>query len=630
MQIVSQTTYGYFENMLTRLYVITLSGIALLVICGQLTVQQGLDRRFNDGHLINLSCQQRMLAERVGKCALAIDASVDQVSIEQYAKEMEVALHDLSQNAEALQFGNSDLQLPDAQMGRNHIVFKQVEPDFQTMLKASRAMLANAELTKYAPAETRAQSTFTTQLLPSERRFAQGMKEIADDYQAGSESRIDELQNTELALLLTTVLSLLLAGVVIFRPAVGQVKAAIQLLEQTQGRLRTNEFRLSAILNSMAEGVIVIGRAGENLLINEAARIIHSMPPEKDFDVKDMDLFARYRFFHGDAKTELESHELPLYLALGGNDVDQAEIFLLPVDKSQKSFWLIATGRPLRGDNGEIVGALVVVQDITEKKLAEKRFNLFYAAADRALRTPLLAIKESLESIDGRQTDLPSEIVEKIRVGKVEIGRLVQLINELLDFPRLEAGTLELEYDKFNIKDMLVDSISQAKDLHNQLHENSQISINLSSDDVIMEADRARLQLVVQNLIANALSAIEDGVVEVAAHESGENLRVAVVDRGSNGRSDDASKSVLDFDTPGDFSLGLSVRKRIIEKHGGTMGFDGDVKKGSTFWFEVPLTRPKAKILMTASTTAMKAMQPNQSNQSNQSNQPTSQPEKSS
>ena len=451
------------------------------------------------------------------------------------------------------------------------------------------------------------------------------MKEIVDDYQAGSESRIDELQNTELALLLATVLSLLLAGVVIFRPAIGQVKAAMKLFEQTQGRLRTNESRLSAILNSMAEGVIVIGRGGENLLINEAARIIHSMPSEKDVDAKDMDFFARYRFFHGDAKTELEAHELPLHLALAGNDVDQAEIFLLPNDKSQKGFWVLGTSRPLRGDNGEIVGAVVVVQDITEKKLAEKRFNLFYSAADRELRRPLLAIKESLQSIEGKQADLAPEIKEKIRVGKMETERLVQLINELLDFPRLEAGTLELEYDKFNIKDMLGAAISQAKDLHRQLHENSQISINLSGDDVIMEADRGRMQLVMQNLIANALSAIEDGVVEVAAHESGENLRVAVVDRGLRRRADSISTPVVDFDAPGDVSLGLSVCKRIVEKHGGTMGFDGDVEKGSTFWFEVPLTRPRAKILMSATATFMKAMQPTQPNQTYQ---PKSQPEK--
>jgi signal transduction histidine kinase len=612
MQMVTQTTYNYFENMLTRLYVTTLSGLALIVICGQLTVQQGLDRRFNDGHLINLACQQRMLAERVGKCALAIDAAISEESLEQYAKEMEVALHDLSQNGEALQFGNSDLQLPDVQMGRNQTVFKQIEPEFQTMLKASRAMLANAEMTKFAPSVGHEQSIFTGQILPAERKFAHGMKEIVDDYQAGSESRIDELQNTELALLLATVLSLLLAGVVIFRPAVNQVKAAIQLLEQAQSRLRTNESRLSAILNSMAEGVIVIGRSGESLLMNEAARLIHSLPPEKDFDARDIDLLARYRFFHGDAVTELEAHELPLHLALAGNDVDQAELFLLPNDKTQKGFWVLGTSRPLRGDNGEIVGALIVLQNITEKKLAEKRFNLFYSAADHELRTPLLAIKESLDAVDWKHANLTPEVKEKVRVGKIEIERLVQLINELLDFPRLEAGTLELEYGKFNIKDMLENAVLQSKNMHDQLHEDSQVSINLASDDVIIEADRARLQLVMQNLITNALSVSEDGIVEVAAHESGESLRLAVVHRGAGRRSNHAAWSqVLALDVPGDVSLGLAVCKRIVEKHGGIMGLDGDERKGSTFWFEVPLMRPKAKIVMSASATAMKAMPPN-------------------
>ncbi|WP_421020060.1 PAS domain S-box protein, partial [Klebsiella pneumoniae] len=77
--------------------------------------------------------------------------------------------------------------------------------------------------------------------------------------------------------------------------------------------------------------------------------------------------------------------------ALAGNEVDQVELFLSPLDKLRQSFWVLVTARPLLNDNNEIVGALVVVQDITEKKVAEKRFNKFYSAADRELRTPLVA-----------------------------------------------------------------------------------------------------------------------------------------------------------------------------------------------------------------------------------------------
>ncbi len=209
------------------------------------------------------------------------------------------------------------------------------------------------------------------------------------------------------------------------------------------------------------------------------------------------------------------------------------------------------------------------------------------------LRTPLTMITGYSEMM----RDIPSENTpENIQVVIDEASRLTRLVNDLLDLSKLQAGVQELTVIRLNLTEMIDGILLRYAKLIEQ--DGYQIVTDIAPD-IWVDADESKLSQVIYNLINNAINYTgSDRKITVRLFRKGENARVEIVDTGI-GIPVDQLDAVWERYYKIDRShkraavgtgLGLSIVKNVLELHKAAYGVDSIVGKGSTFWFELPLS----------------------------------------
>ena len=253
------------------------------------------------------------------------------------------------------------------------------------------------------------------------------------------------------------------------------------------------------------------------------------------------------------------------------------------------------------------LGAVVVSRDITDHLEAEERLESIRASAVQAsraksdflsrmsheLRTPLNAILGFSQLLE--MDDLP--VPQADAVGHIlRAGHhLLDLINEVLDIARIEAGRLELASVPVGLAGLLDDAL----DLTHPMSERADIalSVHLGDPSLAVLGDRQRLLQVLLNLMSNAVKYNRSGGrVDVSCRMSGDNrVRVAIADTGHGIRPENADRVFEPFDRLGveqfgveGTGIGLSLSKHLVEEMGGSLGFESVPDVGSTFVVELP------------------------------------------
>jgi PAS domain S-box-containing protein len=223
------------------------------------------------------------------------------------------------------------------------------------------------------------------------------------------------------------------------------------------------------------------------------------------------------------------------------------------------------------------------VQRATELK------SKFLASMSHELRTPLNAIvgfSDLLsEQTAGQLNAKQLRFVHHIKQGS---GHLLQLINDILDLSKIEAGQLEFRYEEFGIQAALPEVLSTIRPL--AIAKNITLEENLLISPVI-RADRVRFKQVLFNLLSNAVKfTANGGKVEVEACERGNMAYVTVIDNGIGIRAEDQALVFEEFrqveGTPGAHEgtgLGLAITKRLVEQQGGTITLESEFGNGSKF-----------------------------------------------
>jgi signal transduction histidine kinase len=215
------------------------------------------------------------------------------------------------------------------------------------------------------------------------------------------------------------------------------------------------------------------------------------------------------------------------------------------------------------------------------------------------LRTPLNAVigfsDVLLERMFGELNERQDEYLHDIRNS----GRhLLELINEILDLSKVEAGRMELELGPMSLPDVLRDALAMVR----ERAERHRLTLELEVDDDMPSvlADELKLKQVVLNLLTNAVKFTADGgVIAVSAQLAGEEMRVTVRDTGIGIPEQDQDRIFEAFQRGGRRShtstegtgLGLTLSKRIVELHGGRLWLTSRVGVGSTFGFAIPADR---------------------------------------
>jgi signal transduction histidine kinase/ActR/RegA family two-component response regulator len=242
--------------------------------------------------------------------------------------------------------------------------------------------------------------------------------------------------------------------------------------------------------------------------------------------------------------------------------------------------------------NAQLFGELK--EQSVELELVSRHKSEFLASMSHELRTPLNAVlgfsEVLLERMFGEINERQEEYLRDIHSsGK----HLLELLNEILDLSKVEAGRMELEYSSFDLAAVLDESISMLRE-RATLHG---ITMRVEADDVgEVYSDQLRLKQVLLNLVTNAVKFTpDDGAVTVRAEHSGTEILISVTDTGVGVPPDDRERIFESFQQGGRGSsreegtgLGLTLSRRIVELLGGHMWLASEVGHGSTFGFSIP------------------------------------------
>jgi len=238
----------------------------------------------------------------------------------------------------------------------------------------------------------------------------------------------------------------------------------------------------------------------------------------------------------------------------------------------------------------------------------------FLSTVSHELRTPLTSIigfaemvKRKFEGTIVDEIDLGREknqnavfkIRRNINIILSEGERLSNLINDLLDISRLEAGKVILNKREIDIEEIITQVITLTNPI---IREKSlQVVQSISEPLPKIMADKDKLMQVIINLISNAIKFTEEGCIVCSARVMEENIIVSISDTGVGIRDEDKKYIFEKFSQVGDTltnkprgtGLGLSICKFIIEEHGGQIWVESEVEKGTDFSFSIPILRPK-------------------------------------
>ena len=214
------------------------------------------------------------------------------------------------------------------------------------------------------------------------------------------------------------------------------------------------------------------------------------------------------------------------------------------------------------------------------------------------LRTPLTSIKGSLGILNHSLSKqlYPDDVVHMADIALRNTDRLLDIVNDILDVAKLEAGKLTLKTRPIKIATLLTRSVELNTPYCTKC--DCQVNLSLAKDIASLEikGDEHRLLQVLGNFISNAAKFTHKGdTIEVVAVLKGDSVRLSVTDHGPGISKENQKKIFKRFSQLGDTGnnklpgtgLGLNICKHIVELHGGTIGYD--VKKGkTTFFFDLP------------------------------------------
>jgi PAS domain S-box-containing protein len=239
-----------------------------------------------------------------------------------------------------------------------------------------------------------------------------------------------------------------------------------------------------------------------------------------------------------------------------------------------------------------------VAHDITERKEIESLKQEFESMVTHDLKTPLLSVECFHESLSkGCYGSLNSNGELSFGAAQRGIKRLINLVDNLLDTANLESGGWKPKLKRTSLLKLIEDSVEAV----DSFAKRKGITVEYGQSDLEMLADGEKLVQVLVNILSNAIKfSPPEQAISIAATSSDSWVELRVTDRGRSIPAENLEKifqrykqvNVSDSRDRGGTGLGLPICKGIVEAHGGTIGVESAIDKGSTFWFRIPLSPP--------------------------------------
>ena len=350
---------------------------------------------------------------------------------------------------------------------------------------------------------------------------------------------------------------------------------------------------LEALVNTSPVGVLVVDAGSRTVVManREARRIVGAPPAEARDATQDM-WGLTCRRMDG---SEIAQDELPVVRAVREGETVQAEELVIE-RRDGTSVTTLINASPIRSEDGELVSVVATLQDMTPLEDLERLRGEFLAMVSHELRAPLTSIKGAAATARDSSMPLdPAEVGQFFVLIEDQADHMRDLINDLLDMTRIEAGTLSVSPEPTDLA-LVVDQAKRA--FLSSGHRHS-IDIETASSLPLVWADRRRVAQVLHNLLSNAAAnSREWSTITVSASQEDTHVAVSVTDQGAGIAPERLRLLFTKFSqvhnedphsTQSGYGLGLAICKGIVEAHGGRIRADSEGEgHGTRFTFTIP------------------------------------------
>lgn len=335
--------------------------------------------------------------------------------------------------------------------------------------------------------------------------------------------------------------------------------------------------RLEAVLENMADGVVITDDRGQVSLINPAASRL--------LDVKEKEAIGR-------SFAEIAWHHDLIELWQRACSQQEEEDAVIELGLQDTFMRMIVSPLQTSGHHH----CLVILQDLTRIRRLETVRRDFLSNISHELRTPLASLKALIETLQDGALDDPPAAQRFLDRADQEVDALSQMVEELLELTRIESGKVPLRFSETAVEDVVLPPVERLRPLSERHH--LKLITDLPEDLPPVLSDASRAQQVVGNLLHNAIKFTPDGgtiAVGAELQKGGAFVVFSVQDTGFGIPAAELPRIFERFykadraRSSGGTGLGLAISRHLVEAHGGEIWAKSKEGKGSTFFFSLPV-----------------------------------------
>ncbi|MEP6831250.1 MAG: PAS domain S-box protein [Rhizomicrobium sp.] len=367
----------------------------------------------------------------------------------------------------------------------------------------------------------------------------------------------------------------------------------ITALKTAEAAVKASEESFRTIMDSAPVGMALISPAAKLVKANKALAALTGYSQAELLKVDPRTLFP-----------ETFDEDRRQIAKLLSGEIDHYAMEQIFRTKSGKAVWVLANASLARNPDRTPQHIVKQLLDISERKEMDRMKSEFVSVVSHELRTPLTAIRGSLGLMATAMRDtLPPKALHLVEIGYRNSERLIALVNDILDMEKLAADRMPFELKLENLS-VLAEQAVESTAAYAEKYKVAYLLENRGADLPVL-VDPNRMAQVFANLLSNAAKfSPEGGRVRVVIRARASRARFEVIDHGP-GISDDFKARIFGRFAQADSSitrakggtgLGLHITRELVEKMGGTIGFDSVADQGTKFWVEFPLAEEMREI----------------------------------
>lgn len=371
----------------------------------------------------------------------------------------------------------------------------------------------------------------------------------------------------------------------------------------------------AAILENMDAGVVVCNEKGELVLFNRTARNWHGLDP---LNIPQTQWASHYDLYMEDGVTPLDINTVPLAMAFRGEKLHNSTMVIAA--KGQPKRHILAHASPITDEHGLIMGAVAVMQDITERKHAEEELTEYRIHLEEIVEERTSQLNESRATLQRSERlasigtlaagiaheinnplgmlllsmdvalasmDKPDKLADLLRKQKDDVQRCAHIVKGVLDFARQRPT----DKTPLDLNDVVRHSLDFTREY--AANNNVSVEVQLADSSSPVFGNATELEQVVVNLVNNGVQACNNGGhVVIETNEANGKIRLVARDNGCGLTAEQVEHIFDPFFTTrlakGGTGLGLSTVHGIVTSHKGTIEVSSEPAKGTVFTIELP------------------------------------------